>query len=102
VVREVKEEAGVNIEIISSRVTSLNNEEEDVSVLHNPYIVLCERIKANDEHYHIDMVYVCKIIKGQKLKYNKSEGIGFFGASDIRAIPLFPNFRNLLSKFLNE
>ncbi len=104
VVREVKEETGLDVEIIGVRAASLNDEEEDVSVLHNPYIILCERIKANEEHYHIDMVYVCKIIKGRRLEYNEKEsnGIGFFGVHDIEALPLFPNFRNLLKKFLSE
>jgi len=55
-------------------------------------------------HYHIDMVYACNIIKGQKLEYNKDElkGIGFFGISDIQNLPMFPNFKNLLSIYLSE
>jgi len=104
VVREVKEETGLDVEIMGDLATSLSDEEEDVSVLHNPYIILCERIKAKKEHYHIDMVYICKIIKGQNLEYNRSEsrGIGFFGVSEITTIPMFPNFKNLIIKFLKE
>ena len=104
VVREVKEETGLDVEIVGELATKLNDEEEDVSVLHNPYIILCERIKAKEEHYHIDMVYACKTTSGQKLVYNKyeSKGIGFFGINDVETIPLFPNFKNLLSKFLSE
>ncbi len=104
VIREVKEETGLDVEIIGDLETSLNDKEADVTVLHNPYAILCERIKAKEEHYHIDMVYACKITSGQKLLYNKNEskGIGFFGINDIETIPLFPNFKNLLSKFLTE
>ena len=104
VVREVKEETGLDVKIVGNRGTSLNDGEEDVSVLYNPFVILCERIKSKNEHYHIDMVYVCKIIKEQKLEHNRSEskGIGFFGVNDIETIPLFPNFKNLLRKFLKE
>lgn len=104
VIREVKEETGLTVEIIGDIETSLTDKVADVFALHKPYIILCERIGGKKEHYHIDMIYTCKIISKQKLKYNKSEskGIGFFGVSDITTIPLFPNFRNLLSKFLSE
>ncbi len=103
-VREVKEETGLDVEIIGELKTSLNDKEADVSVLHNPYAILCERINSKDEHYHIDMVYACKITIGQKLVYNKNEskGIGFYGINDMETIPLFPNFKNLLMKFLKD
>ncbi len=104
VIREVKEETGLDVEIVGDIEISLNDKEADVSALHKPYVILCERISGKKEHYHIDMIYTCKIISEQKLKFNKSEskGIGFFGINDIEAIPLFPNFGNLLSKFINE
>jgi len=104
VIREVKEETGLDIEIVGDIEISLNDNEADVSVLQNPYIILCERIKGNKGHYHIDMVYACRIIKEQKLEYNRNEsdGIGFFGIGDIQKLPMFPNFRNLLNKYLKE
>jgi len=54
VIREVKEETGLEIEIVGEKEISLNDNEADVSVLHNPYIILCERIKGNEGHYHSD------------------------------------------------
>ena len=104
VVREVKEETGLDVEIAGKKDSSLSDKTVDVSVLHNPYVILSERIHGVDEHYHIDMVYICKIIGYSKLRYDamESNGIGFFSKNDIQDMPLFPNFRNLLNKVFNE
>lgn len=104
VVREVKEETGLDVEIAGKKDFSLSDETVDVSVLHNPYVILSERIRGIDGHYHIDMVYICKIIGYSKLKYDamESNGIGFFSKNDIQDMPMFPNFRNLLNKVFNE
>ena len=102
VIREVKEETGLDVEIVSEIKTNISD--EDAIVLHNPYVILCEYIRGKKEHYHIDMVYICKIISEQTLEYNKheSKGIDFFDNKDIDSLPLFLNFKNLLNKFLNE
>ena len=104
ILREVKEETALDIEIIGKRDMKLEDTKADVSVLHTPYSILCERIKGKIDHYHIDMIYLCKITNHTELKYNKTEskGIGFFGKEDINDIPLFPNFKQLLEKVFNE
>ncbi len=104
VVREVLEETGLEIKIIGNLDNSLADKEADVTVLHNPYVTLCEYIKGKLPHYHIDLIYICKINQYTKLEYNKEEsnGIGFFGKDEIQNIPLFPNFKTLLEKFFNE
>ncbi len=50
------------------------------------------------------MVYICNVIKGQELEYDKreSKGIGYFSNDDIKKLPMFPNFKNLLGKFLSK
>ncbi|MCD4803596.1 MAG: NUDIX hydrolase [Anaerolineales bacterium] len=104
VIREVKEETGLDVEIVGKTDSSLSDSKKDVSVLHNPYVILCERILGVKEHYHIDMIYKCTIIRESKLRYDKREsnGIGFFSQSEIQDLPLFPNFRNLINKAFNE
>lgn len=105
IIREVKEETGLSVEIISDKDGNLADPEADVSVLHHPYVILCEKILGDNEyHYHIDMVYLCRInAKRTQLINNKREsaGINFFGLDDLDQISLFPNFRKLLEKILN-
>ncbi len=106
VVREVKEETGLDIKIIGSRDNNLSDLETDVSVLHQPYVILCEKINGTNEHYHIDLVYLCEIKCEDNIEiyYNhrESRSIGFFGLEDLDNIKLFPNFRKLIEKVLKE
>ena len=59
VAREVKEETGLDIEIIGEKDDNLADADTDVSVLFNPYVVLCELV---GNHYHNDIVYLKHII----------------------------------------
>ena len=104
VIREVKEETGLDVEIIGKRDKSLADYRADVFVLHIPYAILCELI--GKDHYHVDMIYSCKIASGSdnQINYKQDElkGIGFFGIEDLENIKLFPNFKKLLKKVLKE
>ena len=99
--REVKEETGLEIEVISNRDRALSDKKNNVNSLHLPYAVLCELV---GDHYHNDLIYKCKIKKGRKLKFNPKESsdIGFFGYEEIQKLKLFDNFRVLLEKVLKE
>ena len=99
VVREVKEETGLDVEIMGEKDDDLADEK--VSVLHNPYVILCELV---GDHCHNDIVYLCKISGDNNVKYNKNEsnGIDFFGLEDLDGLKLFPNFRSLLKKVLKN
>jgi len=101
VVREVMEETGLVVEIIGEKDESLADANADVSVLHQPYVLLCELV---GDHYHNDMVYLCRIKSETELKHDaqESEGIGFFGLSELDDIKLFPNFKTLLIKVLSQ
>lgn len=104
-VREVKEETGLDVTIISNKDESLANIETGVSVLHQPYAILCEKIRSNPEHYHVDLVYRCKIINdnlNEIIKGYEEKEIGFFGIDDLKLINLFPNFEKLLEKVLKK
>lgn len=102
VVREVKEETDLDIEIIGERDDSLADTKADVSVLCNPYAFLCELV---GDHYHNDIVYLCRICSDNKnVRYNpnESKGINFFAIDDLDNIKLFPNFKRLLEKVLKH
>ena len=104
VIREVLEETGLNVEIVGEKDNSLADKEADVSVLYNPYAVLCELINGKLPHYHIDLIYICRAKDFSNIEYNKEEakGIDFFGKKEIQNIPLFKNFKVLLEKFFDE
>ena len=99
--REVKEEIGLEVEIISDKDALLSDQKKDVSSLHLPYAFLCELV---GDHYHNDLIYKCRVKENCKLKYNKDEsrGIGFFNIKEIEKLQLFDNFRTLLKKVLIE
>jgi 8-oxo-dGTP pyrophosphatase MutT (NUDIX family) len=102
VLREVMEETGLKVEIIGQKDKSLADIETDVSVLHNPYAILCELV---GNHYHNDIIYLCEISGDlNELKCDKAESndIKFFGINDLKNIRLFPNFRRLLEKVLKN
>ncbi len=101
VVREVKEETGLDVEVTGEKDDGLADRENDVSALYIPYAILCEMV---GDHYHNDLIYLCKIKEQSpnNIVHNpkESDGIGFFSAEDIKGLALFPNFRRLLEKVL--
>ena len=101
VVREVLEETGLPVEIIGEKDISLADVVADVSVLHQPYAILCELV---GDHYHNDIVYLCKITDDNaQMKHdtNESDDIRYFALKELDGISLFPNFKALLKKVLN-
>ena len=104
IIREVKEETGLDVQIIGKKDESLSDCKADVSSLCIPYAILCELIGG--DHYHNDMIYLCRIINEDNIQIkhdpNESDGIGFFGIDDLENIKLFPNFKILLKKILKK
>ncbi|PLX21947.1 DNA mismatch repair protein MutT [Candidatus Parcubacteria bacterium] len=97
--REVKEETGLDVEIIENKDDSLSNIGEDVTSLNIPYAVLCERVNG---HYHNDLIYLCKLKnKSDFNKFESKEEIGFFSLEETGKLKLFDNFRILINKVLN-
>lgn len=99
--REVEEETGLEVEIISNKDDSISDCKADVFSLHIPYAFLCELV---GDHYHNDLIYKCRIKKNSELKFNRDESsdIGFFNINEIKKLKLFDNFRSLLKKVLTE
>lgn len=100
--REVREETGLQIEILGEKDENLSDRSADVSALHMPYAMLCELV---GDHYHNDIIYLCRVVgKSDKFVHNpkESNGMEFFGLKDLDNIKLFPNFKRLLEKVLAE
>ena len=105
-IREVKEETGLSVELVSGRDNDLGDKKAGVSSLHIPYAVLCEHIRGvKGCDYHLDLIYRCRVLKpGKALRGHavEIEGIGFFGIDDLDRLRMFPNLKALLRKFLLE
>ncbi len=100
--REVREETGIEIEILGEKDENLSDKAANVSALHMPYAMLCELV---GDHYHNDIIYLCRVVgRSDRFVHNpkESDGIGFFGLEDLGDIKLFPNFKRLLEKVLKE
>ncbi|ACM20769.1 NUDIX hydrolase [Geotalea daltonii FRC-32] len=100
--REIMEETGLKITIVSNCDVNLGTNE--AVVLHNPYAVLCELINIpNDLHYHIDFVFICSSNTDQiRHDYREYKNIGWFSKAEIQALNIFPNYKKLLNKAFNE
>jgi 8-oxo-dGTP pyrophosphatase MutT (NUDIX family) len=88
-IREAKEEAGIDVEIIFERYS---DDDPDVEMLSRPDHVQLERIveKAGEEHQHIDFVYVCRV-RGKGNKHRGSEECRWFSNKELEADPKVPN-----------
>lgn len=103
--REIAEETGLKVKILGELDNTLTDQDTEVSVLHTPYLVLCEKINdSRDPHYHIDMVYLCVRENNSPfiLKHDEVSHIGFFTAEDVMSLTLFPNFRMLLKRLFSD
>jgi ADP-ribose pyrophosphatase YjhB (NUDIX family) len=105
--REILEETGLKVKILGDTDDSLADKDADVSVLHNPYVILCEKINSREKpHYHIDMVYLC----AEDKNYNSSlvpnhkevSQMAFFTANEVQSLKLFPNFKMLLARLFSD
>jgi len=98
VLREVTEESGLDVKIIGEKKEELADFENDVQVLHQPYLVISARIA--DDHYHIDLIYTCVPLDSFELNPNEGESIeiGWFSRSDLDQLKLFQNYRKLLEQ----
>lgn len=100
--REVKEETGLDIDIVGQRDDGLADPDNDVSALTIPYEILCELV---GDHYHNDLIYLARISGGKenaRFDPKESSGINFFGIEDLKRIKMFPNFKRLVEKVLKK
>lgn len=86
--REIKEETGLDVEIIGKK--DLKAEDKGVKILHTPRFIQLEDI--DEFHQHIDLVYFCKADSDKiKLKKDEHHDIKWFSKSDLDDKKIAPN-----------
>lgn len=95
--REFLEEAGLEVEILSS--IDERGEGEEVTMLHTPHHAQLEYIKDPEgDHYHIDLVYFCRVKDGNpKLEKEAHKEIRWFSKEDLKKEKLQQNVRHFAS-----
>lgn len=83
VVREVKEETGLDVEIIGEKFPNFDLAE----ILQRPFVVALQNI--NNEHQHIDLQYICRI-KGSK-NLSGTEECKWFTSEEIEKLDNCPD-----------
>ncbi|MGE8145923.1 NUDIX hydrolase [Pseudomonas frederiksbergensis] len=99
VLREIFEETGIRAHLIGERDEELADVETDVTVLHQPYRVLCEYI--NDKrgpHYHLDLIYVTATELRSVPDNREVEHARFFTQKETAELKMFPNFRRMVDR----
>jgi len=98
VVREIYEETGIWVKIISeNRGFSFSG--EGCRELATPFAILLEDIEGNGTHNHIDMVYLCEAVNEDLIpQENEVRGIGWFAYKEIEGLITFENVRREISK----
>ena len=96
VVREVFEETGVKVQVISSGRDDANPYCRELAL---PLEILLEDIDGDGTHNHIDMIYLCRA-ESSVLAPQEAEvdGIGWFSPSQVIELDTFENVRESVKK----
>jgi 8-oxo-dGTP pyrophosphatase MutT (NUDIX family) len=91
VLREIREETGLEVSIVSDQDSYPYS---DVRLLARPHHVQLELIDETTGHEHIDLVYFCRPVRGVIL-FNQEEtnAIRWFSSDDLLADEIKPNVR---------
>ncbi|MBX8557788.1 NUDIX hydrolase [Pseudomonas cichorii] len=99
VLREIFEETGIRAELLGERDEELADVETDVTVLHQPYRVLCEYIDdKRGPHYHLDLIYVTATPLLACPDDREVENARFFSHQETASLQMFPNFRRMVDR----
>ncbi|MBX8499374.1 NUDIX hydrolase [Pseudomonas lijiangensis] len=99
VLREIFEETGIRAELLGERDEELADIETDVTVLHQPYRVLCEYIDdKRGPHYHLDLIYVTATPLLACPDDREVENARFFSHRETASLQMFPNFRRMVDR----
>ena len=98
-IREAREEAGLDIEILAAKDERGND--EVVEMLFTPHHVQLEEIDG--KHQHIDLVYFARVKSGKaRLKPDEHHEIRWFSSDDLKSKNISPNVRHFALKALEE
>jgi ADP-ribose pyrophosphatase YjhB (NUDIX family) len=87
--REVLEESGLEVELITSRSTL-----GEVGVLSQPECILLEDI--SDDHQHIDLIYFARVVGGQlAVSEQEADGYRWCSHKDLESTDIHEDIRRL-------
>lgn len=98
IVREVKEETGLTVDIILSRV----GEVRDAAVTAMPLPVAVQEITVASDLKYLDFVYFCRVIGSGEvaLDYIEARAYKWFTNADLYRYPLYPHVREFSERAL--
>lgn len=91
-IREVREEAGIEIEFIYNRESACNMNDSRAKILPTPFIVQLEDI---GDHFHEDFVYLARASNDQIIN-NENHNIAWFDIEKAIELNIFDNVRRQL------
>ncbi len=98
--REIREETGLEIEILSDSADPRASDEV-VQVLPLPHHIQVERM-ADGPHDHIDLVYLCRVRPGEAQRNEESLGLRWFSSEDLASTDIVENVRFFARKAIDE
>lgn len=98
--REIREETGLEIEILSESVDPRTSNEV-VRVLPLPHHIQMERM-ADGPHDHIDLVYLCRVSPGEAQRNEESLGLRWFDREELASTDLEDNVRFFARQAIDE
>ena len=96
VLREIFEETGIRAALLKSN--SLPDAQDDFAqVLATPFAVFDEDIRAQHNHFHLDLLYLCRALD-EVLQENRSEtnGAAWFGRAQIDGLETYHNAKSII------
>ena len=95
-IREVKEETGLDVQLMGSQ-----KKMENVVFLHRPIAILLENISP--VHQHVDLIYFA-FVKGGTLQLNRQEAVElkWFSKHDLQSSDIAEDIRHLGSLAIND
>lgn len=99
--REIKEETNLEVEFQNNHTLDIKT--DIAKTLNMPCVIMEEMIVDNkeDNHYHIDMVYLCKTKTEEvNIKEDEVKKYGWFSKEEIENMDLLENLKILLLSIL--
>ena len=92
--REIEEETGYKAEVLA--VEPFTYADDKARTLPRPFCVLEESICEEDEHKHIDFIYLCRLTDGNVHRQPEYEDQKWVGEDEIDRLDVLDNFKHVL------
>ena len=96
--REIFEETGISVQVISS-APELDLRENTAKELPLPFRIICADVEGTGLHNHIDLLYLCRATNTDTAPQEAEiDGIGWFSPSDAMLLDTFEDVRKTIEK----